>query len=140
MKINQRQRGVSVPWRPRKTRRVLIGVAVGAALAAGTAIAVADPVPFNCEQKLWWRGEAMRFVTRTICDGSIQVDGSWTRRRNFYGAPYWVPMTCSYSRYGGSCSGGYWRPEFDTGVEEYVVRPDNVLPDEPQHLPTGPVA
>lgn len=122
-----------VPMRPRKLRRLLMSVTMGAALAAGTAIAVADTPP-NCEQKLWWRGEAMRFVTRTICDSPINADGGWMRRRNFYGAPYYVPVTCSYSSYSGYCTGGYWRPEYDTGIEEYPVNPSNVLPDEPGHL------
>jgi hypothetical protein len=110
----------------------------GGLVAAGHADA--EPVPPNCIQQPWWRGEAFRVVTRTICDGPLNADGSWLRARNFYGAPYYVPVSCYYGSYGGSCSGGYWRPEFDTGIEKYPVTPTTVLPDEPGHLPPGAVA
>ena len=56
------------------------------------------------------------------------------RARNFYGPRYWVPITCSYGTYTSICNGGYWRPEFDSGVETYPVSQATVLPDEPGHI------
>lgn len=50
--------------------------------------------------------------------------------RNFYANSYYVPWRCD--RY--SCTGDYWVPVFDTGVETYRVTPDTVLPDEPGHI------
>lgn len=112
-------------------KKATLAAALAVAALAVAPAAHADPPPPNCAQQLWWRGEAFRFVQRTICDGPIQADGSWIRARNFYGAPFYVPVTCS--RY--SCTGGYWRPEYDSGIEKYPVTPDTVLPDEPGHLP-----
>lgn len=96
-------------------------------------------LPGNCVQQPWWYGNALRQTTRTLCDGPITADGSWMRARNFYANAYYVPFTCSWSAYGGYCSGGYWMPVFDTGVETYRVDPDTVLPDEPGHIGGGPV-
>lgn len=121
-------------------RRVVAACLVGSGVVlwgwawAEVPAAHADPLPGNCVQQPWWRGEAFRVVTRTLCDGPILADGSWMRARNFYGAAFYVPVTCSWGSYGGSCTGGYWRPVFDTGVERYPVTPDTVLPDEPGHI------
>lgn len=94
----------------------------------------ADPLPPNCQMQPWWRGEAMRMTQRIICDGPIQPDGSWIRKRDFYAPSYYRPVTCNWGYYGGSCYGGYWVDEYDSGIEQYEVRPDNVLPDEPGHI------
>lgn len=113
---------------------VAIGGLIVAAFIIGQALtaprAGAAPLPANCQQQPWWRGEAFRLTTRTLCDGPIQADGSWTRARNFYANSYYVPWRCD--RYG--CTGDYWVPVFDTGVETYRVTPDTVLPDEPGHI------
>lgn len=123
----------------------LIAASIVAALfcVGQLAQAKADPPPPNCAQQYWLYGGLFgRGTTRTICDGPVQADGSWERRRNFYDDERYVPMTCSWGRYGGSCNGGYWLKEFDTGVETYIVTPETVLPDEPGHLGPagGPVA
>lgn len=104
---------------------LIIGFAIGAQAHAD------EP---GCIHQPWWRGEAMRWTQRIICDGPIQSDGSWVRAREFYGPRYYVPMRCSWSAYGGGCSGDYWVPEYDSGVETYIVRPETVLPDEPGHI------
>ncbi|AGT12046.1 hypothetical protein SEA_TELAVIV_72 [Mycobacterium phage TelAviv] len=114
---------------------VVVGALIGAAIVLA-GVPKANATPPNCQQQLWWRGEAMRFVTRTLCDGPIQADGSWNRARNFYGDAFYVPVSC----YRWSCTGGYWRPVFDTGIETYRVTPETVLPDEPGHIgPAGVV-
>ena len=94
--------------------------------------ACADPLPPNCVQQYWLYG--LRGTTRTLCDGPIRADGSWERRRNFYADTRYVPVTCSWTRWGGGCSGGYTLPVFDTGIESYIVTPATVLPDEPGHI------
>lgn len=99
---------------------------IGAAAGIGTARAD-EP---GCIQQPWWRGEAMRWTTRTLCDTSIDADGSWIRARNFWGPRYYVPFRCGTY----SCWGGYWVGEYDSGVETYVVTPATVLPDEPGHI------
>lgn len=93
---------------------------------------VHHPLPPNCVQQYWLYG--LRGTTRTLCDGPIRADGSWERRRNFYADARYVPVTCSWNRWGGGCSGGYTLPVFDTGVESYIVTPATVLNDEPGHL------
>lgn len=72
----------------------------------------------------------LRMTMRTICDGPLQADGSWVRRRLFYAPETYVPMSCS--RY--SCTGGYWLNEY-VDLEEYPVNPGTVLPDEPGWIP-----
>jgi hypothetical protein len=108
-------------------------VAAAVVMMAST-VALAAPASADtpgCVAQPWWYGSAMRQTTRIICDGPIQVDGSWMRGRRFYAPAYYVPYSCSWSRYGGSCGGDYWVGVFDTGVDVYPVRPDTVLPDEP---------
>ena len=111
---------------------VLVLVLVVGALWAATR---ANALGANCQQQIWQYGGLLgRMTTRTLCDSPVRADGSWLRRRNFYAPAYDVPVSCSWGRYGGGCSGGYRRAEFDTGVEEYVVTPETVLADEPGHL------
>lgn len=107
-------------------------LAIGAALtAAGVLVAPTAHATPGCVSQYWLYGGLFgRGTTRTICDGPIRPDGSWTRAREFYDPARYVPMTCSWGTYGGSCTGGYWLNEFDL-VDSYVVTPDTVLPDEP---------
>lgn len=81
-------------------------------------------VPNGCIQQPWLI--VLRMTMRTICDGPLMGDGSWWRRRMFYAPETYVPISCS--RY--SCVGGYWLDEY-VDVEEYIVTPATVLPDEP---------
>lgn len=111
-------------------RKITAALAAALGLAMLAPTPVAEAIPPNCVEQLWWRGEAMRFVQRKICDGPILPDGSWQRLRRFSGPAFYVPLTCSIY----SCTGGYWRPAYDTGVESYPVTPATVLPDEPGHI------
>jgi hypothetical protein len=76
---------------------------------------------------------------RTLCDGPISSDGSWSRERTIWiPAHYSMPICTargggSYSSY-TNCSGGYLVNERLVSNETYPVRPDTVLPDEPGHL------
>ncbi|MCX8563918.1 hypothetical protein OS122_23760 [Mycolicibacterium mucogenicum] len=111
-------------------------------IAAMTAITTVNPtfaradVPANCEVRPW--GFFMS-RTRIICDGPIRADGSWSRER-FIGIPrhYANPSSsCSGGQYYSNCTfypGGWVNTQTDS-QETYDVRPDNVLPDEPGHLP-----
>ena len=111
---------------------VLVLVLVVGALWAATR---ANALGANCQQQIWQYGGLLgRMTTRTLCDGPVRADGSWVRQRNFHAAAYDVPVSCSWGRYGGGCSGGYRKAEFDTGVDQYVVTPETVLADEPGHL------
>jgi hypothetical protein len=77
---------------------------------------------------------------RTVCDTPIRPDGSWGRKRVF-----WIPAhhvdaqsDCSSSSYSSHCSYTEAHDVDDTvvgGPDDYVVFPDNVLADEPGHLP-----
>lgn len=110
---------------------LVLVLVVGVLWAAGRANAIAT----NCQQQPWLYGGLFgRMTTRTICDGPIRTDGSWLRNRNFYAPAYDVPVSCSWTRAGGGCSGGYRKPVFDTGIETYVVTPETVLADEPGHI------
>lgn len=110
---------------------LVLVLVVGVLWAAGRANALAT----NCQQQPWLYGGLFgRMTTRTICDGPIRTDGSWLRNRNFYAPAYDVPVSCSWTRAGGGCSGGYRKPVFDTGIETYVVTPETVLADEPGHI------
>jgi hypothetical protein len=78
---------------------------------------------------------------RSICDTPIRPDGSWSRERVF-----WVPRapgaadTSCYGEYSISCTttGSYWAELSVLDDQTHVVFPDNVLPDEPGHLPLAP--
>ena len=110
---------------------LVLVLVVGVLWAAARANALAT----NCQQQPWLYGGLFgRMTTRTICDGPIRTDGSWLRNRNFYAPAYDVPVSCSWTRAGGGCSGGYRKPVFDTGIETYVVTPETVLADEPGHI------
>jgi hypothetical protein len=77
---------------------------------------------------------------RTLCDGPISSDGSWSRERTIWAPAHYSMPICtstggsrSYSSY-GSCYGGYMVNERLISNETYPVRTDTVLPDEPGHL------
>jgi hypothetical protein len=76
-----------------------------------------------------------------ICDTPIRTDGSWSRERAIWVPAHQVPLTTNcYGTYSVSCTttGGYWADLSVLEDETYVVFPDNVLPDEPGHLPLPP--
>jgi hypothetical protein len=76
---------------------------------------------------------------RTLCDGPISSDGSWSRERTIWVPAHYSMPICSntggrsYSSY-SSCYGGYSVNEHVVSNETYPVRPDTVLSDEPGHL------
>jgi len=73
---------------------------------------------------------------RTLCDGPISSDGSWSRERTIWVPAHRVPETCtSRSDYHSFsfCNGGYWVDQRLVSNETYPVRPETVLPDEPGH-------
>jgi hypothetical protein len=77
---------------------------------------------------------------RTLCDGPISSDGSWSRERTIWVPAHYSTPICtssggsfSYSSY-ANCYGGYMVNERLVSNETYPVRPDTVLPDEPGHL------
>jgi hypothetical protein len=127
--------------RPRTLRRRLILAGLGGVLAAATittGVAKAEPA-VGCQDDFWF--VPFQSTRRTICDGAIRPDGSWLRNREFYTPAHNVPLTtyCSGGRYYSSCStsGGYFQPRTSQGIEDYIVTPDTVLPDEPGHLVGG---
>lgn len=71
---------------------------------------------------------------RTLCDGPMRPDGSWSRARVIWVPAHQVPFTCSYGRYSSSCTGGYFVDDSVVSAEEYPVTPETVLPDEPGYL------
>jgi hypothetical protein len=74
---------------------------------------------------------------RTLCDGPILPDGSWSRERTIWAPARYQPGNClgsSSSPSRTNCSPGYPIPEHVVSDETYPVRPDTVLPDEPGHL------
>lgn len=135
-------------WRRTYHRRTVTRAAVATASAMTILVsgvlwasdANADPLPkvsevSGCQSQTWiiWGAN-----TRTICDGFVHADGSWVRWREFWTPAHNVPLTCN--TYGSrgysstSCTGGYWQERTTKGVEKYLVTPDTLLPDEPDHL------
>jgi hypothetical protein len=121
-----------------KTAAALL-LAMGAALAAPVAIAHADQFGANCQTDPIGIFKAKQ---RTICDTPVRPDGSWGRTRTF-----WIPAhhvsaqsDCTSSSYSSHCTYTDAYDVDDTVLEQekYVVFPDNVLPDEPGHLPVPP--
>jgi hypothetical protein len=76
---------------------------------------------------------------RTLCDGPIAKDGSWSRERTIWvPAHYSMPICTSHSGRSFSsysdCYGGGMVNERLISNETYPVRPETVLSDEPGHL------
>jgi hypothetical protein len=74
---------------------------------------------------------------RTLCDGPVAKDGSWTRERTIWVPAHRTPESCNYgSNYHSFsfCTGGYWVDQKLVSNETYPVRPETVLPDEPGHV------
>jgi hypothetical protein len=103
--------------------------------ASGADVTAAAPVAAtNCKTELWGFLGSQR---RTLCDGPISRDGSWSRERTI-----WVPAhrssdycpSIGSDRYYRSCYGGYFVDQREISRETYPVRPETVLSDEPGHL------
>jgi hypothetical protein len=123
----------------------LLATAITATAVGLAAAAHADDAPSlggpahvgpDCQTDPWGFLGSQR---RTLCDGPISSDGSWSRERTIWAPAHYSTPICSYR--GGSssssytsCSGGYFVNERLIGNETYPVRPDTVLPDEPGHL------
>ena len=74
---------------------------------------------------------------RTLCDGPVSSDGSWSRERTIWVPAHRTPETCtSSSNYHSfsTCYGGYWVDQSLVSNETHPVRPETVLPDEPGHV------
>jgi hypothetical protein len=111
----------------------LSAIAVIGVGAAPTA--TADPMPPNCVNDPIGLFKAKQ---RIICDTPIRPDGSWSRERVFWVPAHQVPLTTNcYGTYSVTCSttGGYFVDDSVLDDQTYLVFPDNVLPDEPGHLP-----
>lgn len=132
--------------RPRtiiRIKRSVLAAAAGVLLGTGAgwlaAPAHADPGYPQCQTVPWG---FLGGQNRTICDGPVRADGSWTRGRIIWVRAHYVPMSGSTSCFGTSyisCNtstwGGYYQPYLETDNESYPVTADTVLPDEPGHLP-----
>lgn len=125
----------------RTVRRAVAVLAASAALlgtgAGYAATAKADaPAGTVCvtDSGFWF----LKGTRRTLCDTGIRADGSWTRYREFWTPSYYrnASSSCYGGAYYSNCTftpGGVV-PLKSNGVEEYVVFPTNVLPDEPGHI------
>jgi hypothetical protein len=114
--------------------------AVGAVMAAAPVVAHADQFGPNCVTDNV-RGGFLNLTmrTRTICDTGLRPDGSWGRTRTF-----WIPAhhvsaqsDCTSGDYSSHCTftDAYDAPDTIVQQDKYDVFPDNVLPDEPGHVP-----
>jgi hypothetical protein len=112
----------------------IIATAVGFA-ATSHADDVPAPNTANCQTDPWGFLGSQR---RTLCDGPISRDGSWSRERTIWVPAHNTPYTCqtygSSNSRSTSCSGGNFVDQHEVSRETYPVRPDTVLPDEPGHL------
>jgi hypothetical protein len=112
------------------TYGLLAGLAAISVVNLAPPDAHADAAGAGCQTVLWGFLGSER---RTLCDGPIRPDGSWTRERAVWTPAHYVPVTCS-GYYYISCSGGYAVSQSIDSDETYPVTPDTVLPDEPGHL------
>lgn len=118
----------------RKLTLLFLGAQIAAAASwLGGGTAHADAPATGCETVVWGFLASQR---RTLCDGPIMPDGHWQRARVIWTPAHQVPLTC-YGQYVVTCTGGYFVATSINKTEEYPVRPDNVLPDEPGHLDNG---
>ncbi len=119
----------------------ITATAVGLAAAAHAddgAPNLGSPAPAGaiCKTEPWGFLGSQR---RTLCDGPISGDGSWSRERTIWVPAHYNTPICSTIGGGSSsshtsCSGGYFVNERLVSNETYPVRPETVLPDEPGHL------
>lgn len=123
----------------------LLASTIGATTVGMAAMAHADDAPTlpgpahvaaNCHTDPWGFLGSQR---RTLCDGQVSSDGSWTRQRTIWSPPHFSSYSCATS--GGAstfsynrCSGGYFIDERLISADTYPVRPETVLPDEPAHI------
>ena len=110
--------------------------AAASVVAAAAAIACAPQANADinpgCESVPWG---FLGSQTRSICDGPMMADGSWTRFRMIWIPAHQVPIRTSCSTYSCTTSGGYYQPDQFFSKEKYPVRAETVLPDEPGWLP-----
>lgn len=131
-------RGMRVNVLQRLSIAVIAFSSVGSGSVIDAGEAVAEPPQPGCVSQFWMYGGLFgRSVTRYICDGPFQPDGSWMRTRVFHDPAYMAPARTT-------CSGGTWSstcthyPAYP--VEEFFIRdvyrvdPGTVLPDEPGHI------
>jgi hypothetical protein len=88
----------------------------------------------NCQTDPWGFLGSQR---RTLCDGPISKDGSWSRTRTIWVPAHYSTPICTSSggrSYSTNCYGGYLINQHEVSNETYPVRPETVLPDEPGHL------
>jgi hypothetical protein len=119
-------------------RRIMAGALLAAALTTtGVGFAATSHAEFgapntpNCKTDRWGFLGSQR---RTLCDGPITSDGSWSRQRTIWRPASYTPYNCSSGSSYSTCTGGYFIPEREISNDTYPVRPDTVLPDEPGHL------
>ncbi|MDT5069503.1 MAG: hypothetical protein QOK02_5658 [Mycobacterium sp.] len=110
------------------------------AVLVGTPPAHADQFGPNCQTDQVRRGIfGLDFQTRTICDTPIRPDGSWGRTRTFWYPAHHVSAQsdCTSGSYSSHCTFTEAHDVDDTIIQQdkYDVFPDNVLPDEPGHMP-----
>ena len=115
----------------------ITGAAVGLAAPSHADFGQPDfgsPPTANCKTDPWGFLGSQR---RTLCDGPISSDGSWTRQRTIWSPPRFTSTFCPSRGSGYSstyCSGGYYVDQRLISSDTYPVRPDTVLPDEPGHI------
>lgn len=98
---------------------------------AGAPLANADAQP-GCQNDRWG---FLGTQTRSICDGPMVADGSWTRFRMIWVPAHQVPISTYCSSYSCSTSGGYWANEQVFEKVKYPVTADTVVAGEPGWLP-----
>lgn len=130
-------------WSARKTKALALVAAAGAIAVAplvGPPEAHSSPgIDPKCIDQVWII--PFQSTRRTICDGPIRSDGTWTRWREFYTPSYWVNARsyCRSGYYSSTCdyTPGYQRERTSRGIEQYEINPageNKVLPDEPGHI------
>jgi hypothetical protein len=118
-------------------KKILAAIIVGGALTVGGTVGIAPAhAQPGCQVSPW--GFLGLTKKRIICDGPIQADGSWWRRRVIGVPAHYVnpSSSCSTGSYYSHCTyydGGWADDQWDDD-ETYPVRPETVLPDEPGHL------
>lgn len=99
--------------------------------SAGSGAALNSDAP-GCVGDSWWDGATGRMLTRTLCDGPLQPDGSWQRCRSLFGPARWISGQDDQ----GNWPPGFWVPEVNTNKCDPVF-PGTVLPaSEPQWIPS----